>query len=96
MFLSFSHVLQNKLREQGDLLMFQLGFDSEAFGLFFFLGLQSQSVSSGGRQKHTRDGAEVSGQSGAILHRSQLQQRQDATGVSFRDNVRGKSLNSIV
>ncbi|KAJ0058134.1 hypothetical protein NL108_007417, partial [Boleophthalmus pectinirostris] len=25
----------NKLREQGDLLMFQLGFDSEAFGLVF-------------------------------------------------------------
>lgn len=26
---------QNKLREQGELLMFQLGFDAEAFGLVF-------------------------------------------------------------
>lgn len=26
---------QNKLREQGELLMFQLGFDTDAFGLVF-------------------------------------------------------------
>lgn len=26
---------QNKLRERGELLMFQLGFDAEAFGLIF-------------------------------------------------------------